>query len=144
MMVRTQALTKVYSGHAALDSVDLAVAEGSVYGLVGPNGAGKTTLLTLLARLRRPTSGTLHLGAARERVALLPDTPQFDPWLTGPEVLSLAQRLVAPAAPDRAAALASRRGWRPRRGGGSAGTPAACCNGWGLRHARRPAAAAAA
>jgi len=91
-MVRRQALTKVYSGQIALDSVDLTVAEGSVYGLVGPNRAGKTTLLTLLAGLRRPTSGTLRLSASRERVALLPDTPQFDPWLTGYEVVALAQR----------------------------------------------------
>jgi ABC-2 type transport system ATP-binding protein len=32
-------------------------------------------------------------------VALLPDTPQFDPWLTGREVVSLARGLVAPGVP---------------------------------------------
>jgi ABC-2 type transport system ATP-binding protein len=61
--------------------------------LVGPNGAGKSTLLGLLAALRRPTEGTVHLDVAREQIALLPDTPRFDPWLTGREVVQLALRL---------------------------------------------------
>ena len=75
-------------------------AEGAVYGLVGPNGAGKTTLLAVLAGLRRPTGGSIHLTVSRQAVSLLPDTPQFDPWLTGREVVSLARRLVAPELPD--------------------------------------------
>ncbi|PRY21305.1 ABC transporter ATP-binding protein [Pseudosporangium ferrugineum] len=98
MIVETSALTKRYAAHAALDGVDLAVPAGSVYGLVGPNGAGKTTLLGILAGLRRPTSGSVRLEVARDRVATLPDTPQFDPWLTGREVVSLAARL-APSTP---------------------------------------------
>jgi ABC-2 type transport system ATP-binding protein len=52
--------------------VDLAVDDGSVYGLVGPNGAGKTTLLSILAGLRRPTAGTLDSGWRAKRVAVLP------------------------------------------------------------------------
>ncbi len=101
-MVTTTALTKRYDGHLALETVDLDVPNGSVYGLVGPNGAGKTTLLAVLAGLRRPSAGTVHLGVSRERIALLPDTPQFEPWLTGREVIDLARGLVAPAASDQA------------------------------------------
>jgi ABC-2 type transport system ATP-binding protein len=93
MIVETTALTKRYGAHTALDGVDLAVPTGSVYGLVGPNGAGKTTLLALLAGLRKPTAGELRIGVPRQKVALLPDTPQFDPWLTGREVVELAQTL---------------------------------------------------
>lgn len=92
-MIQTAALTKRYGATVAVDSVDLRVEQGSVYGLVGPNGAGKTTLLNLLAGLGRPTSGSLHIDAARSEVAVLPDTPRFDPWLTGREVVSLAQAL---------------------------------------------------
>jgi len=73
--------------------VDLQVDEGSIYGLVGPNGAGKTTLLGLVSGLRRPTSGSLHVEARLEEIAVLPDTPKFDPWLTGREVVVLAQSL---------------------------------------------------
>jgi len=102
MMISTEGLTKRYGDHVALDGVGLAVAEGSVYGLVGPNGAGKTTLLALLSGLRRPTAGRLRIAAPRHRLALLPDTPQYDPWLTGREVVSLARTLVgSPGPADR-------------------------------------------
>ncbi|MFC4119838.1 ABC transporter ATP-binding protein [Nonomuraea zeae] len=99
MIVETRGLAKRYGAHPALAGVDLAVPEGAVYGLVGPNGAGKTTLLAVLAGLRRPTSGEVRLAPPRRRVALLPDTPQFEPWLTGREVVALARRLVAPGLP---------------------------------------------
>ena len=92
-MIQTAALTKRFGATVAVDSVDLRVDQGSVYGLVGPNGAGKTTLLNLLAGLGRPTSGSLKLDVDRSDVAVLPDTPRFDPWLTGREVVSLAQYL---------------------------------------------------
>jgi ABC-2 type transport system ATP-binding protein len=106
VVVETSGLTKRYGTQAALDGVDLAVQVGSVYGLVGPNGAGKTTLLGLLSGLRHPTSGQLRLAAPRRKVALLPDTPQFDPWLTGREVVALARNLVAGTAPaDRVGAV---------------------------------------
>ncbi len=99
MIVETAGLVKRYGPQEALAGVDLAVPEGSVYGLVGPNGAGKTTLLALLAGLRPPTAGTIRIGLPRNRVALLPDTPQFDPWLTGREVVALGRTLVAAGSP---------------------------------------------
>jgi ABC-2 type transport system ATP-binding protein len=79
--------------------VDLAVERGAVYGLVGPNGAGKTTLISILSGLRRPTAGSVTLGVDRRKTAVLPDTPQFDPWLTGAEVVDLARSLSAPDVP---------------------------------------------
>jgi ABC-2 type transport system ATP-binding protein len=99
MMINTVDLAKRYGDHVALDGVSLTVSEGSVYGLVGPNGAGKTTLLGLLSGLRRPTAGSVHIAVARRRMALLPDTPQFDPWLTGREVVALARTLVGSPVP---------------------------------------------
>jgi ABC-2 type transport system ATP-binding protein len=92
-MIETTDLVKRYGQTAAVDEVDLDVPDGSVYGLVGPNGAGKTTMLGLLAGLRRPTSGTIRIDADHEGIAVLPDTPRFDQWLTGREVVALAQRL---------------------------------------------------
>lgn len=93
MSVATRDLVKRYGDHVALDRVDLAVPPGTVYGLVGANGAGKTTLLSILAGLRRPTSGSVHVSADPSRVAILPDAPRFEPWLTGREVVSLAADL---------------------------------------------------
>jgi ABC-2 type transport system ATP-binding protein len=95
-VVRTEALRKEYGSVVALDDVSLRVEAGSVYGLVGPNGAGKSTLLRIVAGLRRATSGTVSLGPRRERVAVMPDTPAFDPWLTAHEVVDLARGLVRP------------------------------------------------
>jgi ABC-2 type transport system ATP-binding protein len=121
-MLRTEALTKLYGTHTALAGVDLTVTPGSVYGLVGPNGAGKTTLLAILAGLRRATGGRVDLGVPRGRVAVLPDTPQFDPWLTGREVVSLAVRLAtgthSPSDVDSALADAGLAEAAGRRAGG--------------------------
>jgi ABC-2 type transport system ATP-binding protein len=92
-LIHTKGLAKRYGGTEALKGVDLHVEPGSTYGLVGPNGAGKTTLLGILAGLRRPSAGSVSIAADRSRIAVLPDTPQFDAWLTGREVVELAQRL---------------------------------------------------
>ncbi len=97
--ISATSLTKRYGSRTALDGVDLDVPRGSVYGLVGPNGAGKTTLLAILAGLRRPTGGGVHLDTDRRRMAMLPDTPAFDPWLSGREVVQLARTLSAPEIP---------------------------------------------
>ncbi|MDF1597330.1 MAG: ABC transporter ATP-binding protein [Acidimicrobiia bacterium] len=98
-MITTTSLTKAYGSRHALDDVSVSVPDGSVYGLVGPNGAGKTTLLGILAGLRRPTSGSVEIGVPRERLAVLPDTPQFEPWLTAREVVDLSRNLSAPEVP---------------------------------------------
>jgi ABC-2 type transport system ATP-binding protein len=107
VVVETDGLTKVYGSRRALDGVGLRVERGTVYGLVGPNGAGKTTLLGILAGLRRATAGVVTLSVPRDRVAVLADTPKFEPWLTAREVVDLARTLVAPAksAQDVAGAL---------------------------------------
>lgn len=93
-MIEAVGLGKRYDDAVALADVDLRIERGRVYGLVGPNGAGKTTLLGLVAGLRRPSSGSVHIDAPAERIAVLPDTPRFDPWLTGREVVELAGSLV--------------------------------------------------
>jgi ABC-2 type transport system ATP-binding protein len=93
VVLATRGLCKQYDDVAAVDGVELRVPRGSVYGLIGPNGAGKTTLLDLVAGLRSPTAGRIELDVDRQRVAVLPDTPQFEPWLTGREVVALAAHL---------------------------------------------------
>ncbi|MFC1967973.1 ABC transporter ATP-binding protein [Chloroflexota bacterium] len=50
-------LTKVYDGFTAVDSLDLRVEEGEIFGFLGPNGAGKTTTILMLLGLTEPTSG---------------------------------------------------------------------------------------
>ncbi|WP_157965715.1 ABC transporter ATP-binding protein [Euzebya rosea] len=99
LAVSTRGLAKDYGPTAALVDVDLAIPTGTTYGLVGPNGAGKSTLLGILAGLRRPSSGTITMEVARQRIAFLPDTPRWDRWLTAFEVVDLARTLTAPHLP---------------------------------------------
>lgn len=94
-IVLTSGLTRDYGG-TGLFEVDLRVPRGSIYGLVGLNGAGKTTLLSLLAGTRRPDRGAVYTHIRRNQIAVCPDVPEFDGWLTASEVVDLARSLVAP------------------------------------------------
>ncbi len=95
LLTRTRGLTRDYGGTGLFD-VDLAVPAGAVYGLVGPNGAGKTTLLSILTGTRRADRGEVDLAVPRTAVAVCPDVPEFEPWLTAYEVVDLARHYVAP------------------------------------------------
>jgi ABC-2 type transport system ATP-binding protein len=50
-------LSKRFGPITAVDSLDLELAPGRIYGLLGPNGSGKTTLIRLLVGLARPSAG---------------------------------------------------------------------------------------
>ena len=101
--VATFDLTRDYGGTGLFD-VTMHVPPGCVYGLVGPNGAGKTTLLSLLTGMRRADSGTISLTVPRGKIAVCPDVPEFDRWLTAYEVVDLARALID-AVPDGTAVL---------------------------------------
>ena len=57
MLLRTDKLTKNYGDFRALDSLDLEITPGEVFGLLGPNGSGKSTALRLMLGFLRPTAG---------------------------------------------------------------------------------------
>jgi ABC-type multidrug transport system ATPase subunit len=94
-IVETHSLTKRFgSGVLAVDSVDMSVRRGEVYGFLGPNGAGKTTTLRMLVGLIRPTSGTATVAghtpgepAGLQRIGSLIESPGFYPYLSGRENL---------------------------------------------------------
>jgi multiple sugar transport system ATP-binding protein len=60
--VETRALRKEFTGHTAVDGVDLSIHEGEFLVLLGPSGCGKTTLLRMIAGLERQTSGDILIG----------------------------------------------------------------------------------
>ncbi len=121
-VVTTRGLAKRYGPVTALEGVGLTVPRGAVYGLVGPNGAGKTTLLSILAGLRHPTSGDVEITIPRARMAVVPDTPSFEPWLTAREVVALARNLAGleadPGAVERILATTGLTDASDRRAGG--------------------------
>jgi ABC-2 type transport system ATP-binding protein len=116
-VVRTAGLTRDYGG-AGLFDVDLAVPRGSIYGLVGPNGAGKTTMLSILTGMRRSDRGEVVLSVPRSAIAVCPDVPEFDSWLTAYEVVDLARALLGGGTETRTAATSS-----PAVGTGGAADP---------------------
>jgi ABC-2 type transport system ATP-binding protein len=100
--ITTHSLTKRYGDLTALDSFDLEVAQGSIFGLLGPNGAGKTTLMRVLTTLMRQTSGeasiegldTRSLGREiRRLIGVVPQENSLDRYLTARENLELHARL---------------------------------------------------
>ena len=84
-------LTKLFGKVRALDALDLTLEVGSIHGFVGPNGAGKTTMLSIVAGLKRKTSGEITFGIPQHQMMLMPDTPDFFPLLTAREVVDLAR-----------------------------------------------------
>ena len=64
-VIRTVELTKVYAGtdFAAVDTLNLSVHAGEIFGLLGPNGAGKTTTAGMLTTRVIPSSGSAYVGA---------------------------------------------------------------------------------
>ncbi len=104
-IIETFGLTRRYKDFVAVDSLDLRVPEGAVYGFLGPNGAGKTTSIRMLLGLIRPSAGKVQLfgkemaaGPARtgllRQVGALVETPALYPHLTGRENLEVTRRLL--------------------------------------------------
>ena len=60
-----KSLIKTFGTLAAVDNIDLDIAEGEFFTIVGPSGSGKTTLLRMLAGMEQPSSGDIFLRGAR-------------------------------------------------------------------------------
>jgi ABC-2 type transport system ATP-binding protein len=100
--ITTHSLTKRYGDLTALDSFDLEVVQGSIFGLLGPNGAGKTTLIRILTTLMRQTSGEAFVNGLdtrssgreiRRLIGVVSQENSLDRYLTARENLELHARL---------------------------------------------------
>jgi branched-chain amino acid transport system permease protein len=56
-LLRAEQVLMQFGGLKALTQVDLAVARGTVHGLIGPNGSGKSTMMNVLTGIYKPTAG---------------------------------------------------------------------------------------
>jgi ABC-2 type transport system ATP-binding protein len=95
-MITLEKLTKRYGSFTAVDSIDLSVPPGELFGFLGPNGAGKSTTLRMIAGILRPTRGRVTLGGvdlarepvrAKSKLGFIPDRPFIYEKLTGAEFL---------------------------------------------------------
>jgi ABC-2 type transport system ATP-binding protein len=92
--IETRGLTRRFGQLTAVDSLDLAVHRGEVFGFLGPNGAGKTTTIRLLLGFLNLTAGSSTIlgrpgrdPEARRRVGYLPADLAIDPRYTTRDVI---------------------------------------------------------
>lgn len=86
-VLSTKALSKRYKRHMAVNSVDMHIEQGDIYGFVGENGSGKTTVIRLITGLIFPYEGSFSLfgvdnrskniGKARSRVGAIVESPSI-------------------------------------------------------------------
>ncbi len=109
--IETQRLTKAYNSMKAVDSLDILVEKGEIFGLLGPNGAGKTTTVSMLCTILKPTSGTATVNGfdivreaskVRKSIGIVFQDPSIDDRLTGRENLTMHANLYGvPASEQR-------------------------------------------
>ena len=94
--IRITGVSQRFASIAALEDVDIELAEHERLGLVGPSGCGKSTLLSAVAGLIEPSLGAISIGgstSARARLARCALMPQRDlllPWRTALDNCCLA------------------------------------------------------
>ncbi len=99
-------LTKYYSDFwgrkrvLAVDSLNLTIRRGEIFGLLGPNGSGKTTFVKLLLGLLFPTAGELSVlgspaasSAVKSRIGYLPEESSLHAFMNADETMTFHGRL---------------------------------------------------
>ncbi len=86
VILTAEELTKRYGSQTAVNSLNLSIYEGEVFGFLGPNGAGKTTSILMFLGLTEPTSGKVKVVGfdptrdpfhVKEKVGYLPENVGF-------------------------------------------------------------------
>ena len=101
-VIETNDLSKIYSKTKVVDSVNMHVERGKIYGLLGKNGAGKTTTMCMLLNLTYPSSGDILLFGKNPneyskeiypKIGSIIETPGFYENLTAYENLKIISKL---------------------------------------------------
>jgi len=101
-IIELTGLSRVYGRQTAVDSLDLVVEEGEIFGFLGPNGAGKTTTLLMLLGLTEPSAGKARVLTfdpvrqpleVKRQVGYLPENVGFYTDMTGRSNLEYVARL---------------------------------------------------
>jgi len=101
-LIKTTGLAKRFGDKVAVNSMNLEVHGGEIFGFLGPNGAGKTTTIKMICGLLRPTTGSAVVGgfdiqqqpiAAKSILGYVPDEPMLYEKLSAREFLSFVADL---------------------------------------------------
>jgi ABC-2 type transport system ATP-binding protein len=97
-MIEIKDVTKSYTpGKKAVDSLNLKIEDGEIFGFLGPNGAGKTTTIKMMTGISRPDEGDILIDGksilkepleAKKAFGYVPDNPDMFLKLTGIEYLN--------------------------------------------------------
>jgi ABC-2 type transport system ATP-binding protein len=99
--IRTAGLTKYYGDRCVVQSLDLRIERGAVYGLLGRNGSGKSTFLKMLLGFVHPSYGESWLldentrelrPETRARIAYVAEGHPFPQWMTVGELTCFTRR----------------------------------------------------
>lgn len=102
VILQTLELTRRFEKSTAVDTLNISVASGEVFGLLGPNGAGKSTVIKMLTTLLPVSSGKAYLAgydvthqpdAVRRVIGYVPQALSADGTLTGYENLLIFSKL---------------------------------------------------
>jgi ABC-2 type transport system ATP-binding protein len=95
-MIELKDLNKKYGNLLAVNTLNLIVPKGEIFGFICPNGAGKTTTINMIGGILAPTSGDVmirginmeaHPEKAKSKIGFIPESPYLFEKLTGMEFL---------------------------------------------------------
>ena len=101
-VIETNNLSKIYYKNRVVNSVDMHVEKGKIYGLLGKNGAGKTTTMCMLLNLTYPSEGDIflfgknvnnHSNEIYSNIGSIIETPGFYENLTAFENLKIISKI---------------------------------------------------
>lgn len=101
-IIEIRNLVKKFGDFTALDSINLKIKEGQIYGILGPNGAGKTTTISIVLGIEKPTRGQVlvdgmdnikHKTEIKQLIGFMTQETIVDSDLTAYENLEIAGRL---------------------------------------------------
>jgi ABC-2 type transport system ATP-binding protein len=110
-IIETNGLRRDFSGHAAVDGLDLKVPPGSIFGFLGRNGAGKTTTIRLLLGFLKSGGGEVRLfdelitgpgGSAgiRQRIGYVSENKDLYPYWTVEQIIRFTKSFFPDWRPD--------------------------------------------
>ncbi|MCB9359937.1 MAG: ATP-binding cassette domain-containing protein [Flavobacteriales bacterium] len=98
-VLKINGLSKSYGKVKALNNLSLQINLGEVFGILGPNGSGKTTTLGIILDVLKADSGTFSWNGksptkfTRKKIGALLETPNFYPYLTARQNLSIVCKI---------------------------------------------------
>jgi len=98
-ILKIENICKRYGNVEALNNLSLSIFAGQVFGILGPNGSGKTTTLSIVMGINNQNSGSfmwfgqINVNQNKKRIGSLIETPNFYPYLTAEQNLTITAKI---------------------------------------------------